>query len=150
MTTHKLTPSGYKQLSTRLTTLEEKCKKLGNQIQENALAESLLEDLEHHELVRERLHLQKEITELKYTIANSQIIKSQTYSKAQEGCSVKLVNHRICHIFRIVDKLEANPSEGKISSESPLGNSIVGKKVGDKVTVRTPSGKTYFNIADVA
>jgi len=86
---------------------------------------------------------------LQQTIENSQIMKPKTYSKAQKGCYVKLVNHQLCHIFRIVDQLEANPSEGKISSESPLGNSIVGKKVRDKITVRTPSGETYFNIAEV-
>lgn len=146
---HKLTSSGYKQLSARLRSLERKCEKLCNQIQENAIAESLLENLEYHELIRERMHIQKEITELKQIIEDSQIMRSKTYSMAQNGCCVKLVNHQICHIFQIVDKIEANPMEGKISSESPLGHSIVGKKVGDKITVRTPSGETYFNIAEV-
>ncbi len=48
--------------------------------------------------------------------------------------------------FLIVGQVEANPVEGKISHESPLGNALVGKHVGDIVHVEAPSGELSFKI----
>ena len=44
---------------------------------------------------------------------------------------------------------EANPSEGRISNESPIGKALLGHKPGDTVTVETPGGKTKFKILKV-
>ena len=45
---------------------------------------------------------------------------------------------------------EADPKEGKISHESPLGNALVGKKVGDKVEIEAPMGKLVYTILSVS
>jgi transcription elongation factor GreA len=44
---------------------------------------------------------------------------------------------------------EANPMDGKISNESPLGSSLIGKKKGDTIEVLTPNGKIIYTIIDV-
>src|SRR5258705_1853226 len=49
-------------------------------------------------------------------------------------------------IFTIVGAAEANPREGKISNESPLGRALLGHKVGDKVKVEAPAGQLNFKI----
>ncbi|HVO44369.1 MAG TPA: transcription elongation factor GreA [Aggregatilineales bacterium] len=51
--------------------------------------------------------------------------------------------------FQIVGAAEANPKEGKISHESPLGRALVGHKVGDKVKVNAPAGQLTFKIKAV-
>jgi transcription elongation factor GreA len=52
--------------------------------------------------------------------------------------------------FMIVGVVEANPLEGKISDESPLGSALVGCSVGDVVRVDTPGGQRSFEVTDIA
>ena len=52
--------------------------------------------------------------------------------------------------FRIVGPVEANPREGRISDESPIGQALLGHRVGDRVKVETPGGKLEFEIVDIA
>ncbi len=51
--------------------------------------------------------------------------------------------------FLLVGRVEANPREGKISNESPLGSALLGKKVGDTVSVSAPGGTTVFRIVRI-
>ena len=51
--------------------------------------------------------------------------------------------------FIIVGAAEANPREGKISHESPLGKALMGHKVGDKVKVAAPAGQLVFKIKSI-
>ncbi len=52
--------------------------------------------------------------------------------------------------YVVVGAPEADPKEGKISNESPLGNALVGKKVGDKVEIEAPMGKLVYTILSVS
>jgi transcription elongation factor GreA len=52
--------------------------------------------------------------------------------------------------FQIVGAVEANPIDGKISNESPLGQALVGHKVGEVVRVAAPAGETVFRIVSIA
>jgi len=51
--------------------------------------------------------------------------------------------------FSMVGAAEANPLEGKISNESPLGKALLGKHIGDEVEVDAPSGKITFKIVGI-
>ena len=51
--------------------------------------------------------------------------------------------------YQIVGSAEANPSQGRISNESPLGKELLGKKVGEKIDVKTPGGTRKFVIASI-
>ena len=51
--------------------------------------------------------------------------------------------------YHIVGPLEADPTKGKISNESPLGVALMGRVVGDKVTVQAPAGTIKFRIVKV-
>ncbi len=48
--------------------------------------------------------------------------------------------------FMLVDGFESNPKEGKLSVHSPIGQAVVGKKVGDKVVVTAPAGQTEYTL----
>ena len=50
----------------------------------------------------------------------------------------------------IRDRVEADPLEGKISDESPIGQALLGKKVGDKVTIETPRGSMDYKLEKIS
>ena len=52
--------------------------------------------------------------------------------------------------YQIVGSAEANPSQGRISNESPMGKAMMGKRVGDRCTVKTPSGERKFEITKIS
>lgn len=52
--------------------------------------------------------------------------------------------------YTIVGSTEADPQEGMISNESPIGSALLGKKKGDKITVATPSGEIMFKVVKVS
>lgn len=53
-------------------------------------------------------------------------------------------------VFRIVGSAEVNPSEGRISNESPLGQAILGRRVGDVIQVNTPGGVSTFEVLEIS
>lgn len=52
-------------------------------------------------------------------------------------------------VYQIVGQIEANPVNGKISDESPLGRALLGRKVGDTIRVQAPVGELIFEIKDI-
>jgi len=91
--------------------------------------------------------LETRIAELEYILKNVELIKPPSRGKqdiVDLGATVTLEESdgRI-NEFMIVGTLEANPSEGKISSESPVGKTLLGCRVGDEVTITSPIKVVY-------
>jgi len=87
--------------------------------------------------------LEARITDLEYILKNSETIKTPPKEKqniVNLGATVTLLDESDSQIneFMIVGTLEANPSEGKISSESPVGKALLGRKTGDEVIITSP------------
>ena len=57
-------------------------------------------------------------------------------------------NNKIVH-YTIVGKVEANPLEGKISNESPIGQQLMGKKLGEIVEITTPKAAIQYEITEI-
>ena len=73
------------------------------------------------------------------------------FSKVGFGSKVLLRNqHGKVEQFTIVGSVEANPTEGKISNESPVGRAILGHSVGEEVEVPTPGGAVKFTIMEIS
>jgi transcription elongation factor GreA len=53
-------------------------------------------------------------------------------------------------IYQIVGTMEADPSNGKISDESPIGKLLLGKKVGDKAEIKTPAGSHLYRVIEIS
>jgi transcription elongation factor GreA len=91
--------------------------------------------------------LEDRIAELKFILKNAKIIKAPPKSKqniVDLGATVVLEEPEgKTTEFMIVSTLEANPSEGKISFESPVGKAIFNKKVGEVVCINSPIKRTY-------
>ena len=91
--------------------------------------------------------LESRIAELEYILKNVELIKVPPKEKqniVNLGATVTLEEpDGQINEFMIVGTLEANPSEGKISSESPVGKALLGHKIGDEITITSPIKVVY-------
>lgn len=91
--------------------------------------------------------LEARLADLEYILKNSEIIKIPPKEKQNIvglGATVTLEeSDGQINEFMIVDTLEANPSEGKISSSSPVGKILLGKKIGEEVVITSPIKIVY-------
>jgi transcription elongation factor GreA len=90
-----------------------------------------------------------EIERLEFILSHAQVIEAiDSKGKVALGSLVKVTEEgsQYEETYQLVSSVEANPNEGKISLESPLGQALIGAKVGDKVTVLAPEGELIFLI----
>jgi len=157
MATEYLTKEGYKKLQDELDNLREvKRKEIAERLHEaaeNSLGE-FVEDPEFEAAKNEQSFVEGRIKELEILMANATMIKeSRGKNKGGEveiGSQVTIQEgRRKAEEYRIVGAFEANPREGKISYESPLGKALVGKKQGDQAEIVAPSGSFKVKIVKV-
>lgn len=148
MATEYLTKEGQKKLQDELDNLRNvKRKEIAERLREaaeNSLGE-FVEDPEFEAAKNEQSFVEGRIKELELILANATLIEDHKNRKkggvVEVGSMVTIQQgRRKPEEYRIVGAAEANPREGKISLESPLGKALLGKKEGDKVDVPAPSG----------
>lgn len=89
------------------------------------------------------------IAELEDLIKASQVALPATGDRVDFGHSVTVQINGTKAVFQIVGEWEADPMKKKISHSSPLGQALMGKKVGEKVAVDAPAGKVQYTIAGI-
>lgn len=113
----------------------------------------LSENFDYHEAREEQSRLEARIHELEELLRNSVIIKKAIgNSTVRIGGRVTVAKRGEAlgtTTFTIVGSSEARPAEGFISNESPLGRALLGKKVGDTVTVSTPKGSATYQVVKI-
>jgi transcription elongation factor GreA len=114
----------------------------------------LSENADYHAAKEDQGFLEGRIRELQAMINNAVIIEGNSVlanGMIQLGSHVRVVEdgQNEVEMFWIVGKVEANPREGKISNESPLGSALLGRKVGDEVRIAAPAGETVFKIVGI-
>ena len=113
-------------------------------LSENAEYSSARQDQERNET---------RIAEIEHILANVQIITApQKNSKVVLGSTVKLKSSdgKAVKQFQVVGTVEADPLEGKISDESPIGQALIGKKQGDEVEIKTPAETKVYKVVDIS
>ncbi|MBN1310899.1 MAG: transcription elongation factor GreA [Anaerolineae bacterium] len=115
----------------------------------------LSENAEYLSAKEDQGFLEGRIQELQRTIRGAEIIdesKTNDTHTVRLGSRVTVVEdgEGEAETFRIVGQVEANPLEGRISQDSPVGQALVGCKVGDVVQVQAPAGKMTFKIVEIA
>ncbi len=111
----------------------------------------LSENAEYSEAKREQAENEARITQLEEMIKNAEVVAHDGRIKGvQIGSKVTITCNNSNHDFEIVGSNEADPSMGKISTESPFGKALMGHDVGDVVTVETPGGVMECIIKHVA
>lgn len=90
------------------------------------------------------------ISELEELIKSAQVVKPSQNAQIEIGHSVTVKVNSHEAVFHIVGEWEADPKQQKISHSSPLGQALVGKKIGDKVEVAAPAGKLVYTIVSIS
>lgn len=112
------------------------------------------ENAGYDEAKNQQAFLEGRILELEQLISRCTVIKNhdQPADAVEIGRSVSIreVGYTDTETYFIVGSAEANPSNGRISNESPLGKTLMGKRVGDRVHVSTPSGLLEFEVIAIA
>ncbi len=111
----------------------------------------LSENAEYSSARQEQERVESRIAEIENILQNVEIIsKPKGDSKVQLGSTVKLKNDGKTKEFQVVGTVEADPLNGKISDESPIGQALIGKKVGDEVEIKTPAETSTFKIIAIS
>ncbi len=107
---------------------------------------------EYEDAKNEQAFIEGRISSLENIILNARIIEAPHQPGVVELGDSVLIQNQDGKIDRytIVGTAEANPHEGKISCESPVGKALLGKKKGDKIEVRTPSGIMKLQLIEVS
>jgi len=107
---------------------------------------------EYEDAKNEQAFIEGRIGSLENIIMNAKIIEGPRMTGIVELGDSVLIQNQDGKIDRytIVGTAEANPVDGKISCESPVGKSLLGRKKGDKVEVRTPAGLIKLHIIEVS
>jgi transcription elongation factor GreA len=113
----------------------------------------LSENSEYDSAKEEQAFVEGRITTIENMIRNAKIIEegeiaSDTVSLGRSVTFIELPDGEE-ETYSIVGSAEADPFEGKISNDSPIAKSLIGKKVGDQVTVQTPGGEMNVRIVSI-
>lgn len=147
---YRLTQDGVGELQTELTTLVGERSAIADRIKTAREFGDLSENFEYSAARQEQEKNEARITELEAILQNVEIIKQpKSDGKVVLGSRVKLKNGSVKE-FQVVGTVEADPLEGKISDESPIGKALLGKKVGDKVEIKTPADTTVYTVAEIS
>lgn len=113
----------------------------------------LKENAEYHAAREKQAFIEARIVELSAMLANVQIVNPESYehNSVNFGSTIVLLNldDNKKVQYTIVGSYESNPEKGCISFHSPIAKSILGKQVGDEVTIRLPKGECDFEILSI-
>lgn len=150
-----LTEEGLRKLEEELEFLKgEKRKEIAEKIKVARSFGDLSENSEYDDAKNEQAILEARIATIEADLKNAVIIDESEISNehVHVGSSVRLENLKSGTIasYRIVGSNEANPMEGKISDESPIGKGLLGFKQGDVVEIEIPVGTVSFKILEIS
>ena len=153
--TIKITDDGLKKLEAELETLKTEGRAdIAEKIKIARGYGDLSENSEYDEAKNEQAKIEARIVEIESMLKNIEIIKD-IKGKAKSvviGVTVKVqdLEYGDEDEYRVVGSTEADPRNGKISDESPVGKALLGKKVGDEVSVEAPGGDFKLKIIDIS
>jgi len=146
---YMITKQGKNELEEELKSLKSRRKGIAKKIAEARDFGDLSENAEYDVAREEQGLIETRIAEIEDILINSAIIKGGSKSKIALGNKVELKYGKKKVVYTVVGPVEADPLEGRISNESPIGMAIFGKKVGDKATIETTKGKIAYEIVGI-
>lgn len=110
----------------------------------------LRENEEYHAAREEQATMERRISEIEDILLNAEMITAKNTSIVEVGSTVELETEGKKVIYTVVGPVEADPLEGKISNESPIGRALLGKKVDETVTIETPKATVEYKIVRIS
>ena len=149
-----LTYAGLKQYEDELQNLKVvKRKEVAQKIKEAREQGDLSENAEYDSAKDEQRDIELRIEELEKLLKNAEVVVEDEIDleKINIGCKVKVleIDEDEEMEFRIVGSTEANSLQNKISNESPVGQALLGRKVGDVVDVETQVGIIQYKVLEI-
>lgn len=148
---NRLTKEGLKKLKEELNYLKTtKRKEIAEKLKKAISYGDLSENAAYDEAKEAQSFLEGRIKELERTINSAEIIEKNNDGIVNVGSKV-LVRDESGEEeeYTITGSVESDPLKGMISSDSPLGKKLMGKKVSDKVSVEAPDGKIEYEILKI-
>lgn len=146
---YQITAEGKKELEAELIELKSRRGEVADKISEARDFGDLSENAEYDAAREEQGLLETRIAEIEDILNNAEIIKASSRSTIGLGSRVELKTGAKKVVYTIVGPVEADPLEGKVSNESPIGMALYGKKVDEKVTITTPKGNISYTIVAI-
>jgi transcription elongation factor GreA len=148
-----LTPEGAEKMRIELDDMktrqrEEITQRLRFSIQQGDLSENA----DYHKAKEDQAFLEGKIQEYEEILAGAKIIETQNSNPGEVDLGCWITIKEDAHPeerYQMVGAREANPREGRISNESPIGSALMGRKAGDTVSVKTPRGQMKIKILKI-
>jgi transcription elongation factor GreA len=156
MATTFLTQEGYRKLQDELDYLRNtKRQEVANRLREAMEGgEDFIENAEYEAAKNEQSFVEGRIGELEHLLATARVIEEERVDKelVQIGLTVTIraEGSEEGETYTIVGAAEADPAEGRISNESPLGKALLGHRVGDRVQVDAPDGPFFVTVEAIS
>jgi transcription elongation factor GreA len=146
-----LTKDGIEKLGAELDDLVKNQRpKVASELKEAKEQGDLSENASWEAAKDHQAFIEGRIAELEQILRNAVVIAApKKKDKVNIGSIVHLEIEDGKQIYTIVGSTEANPSEGRISNESPIGQALLGKTKGDEVTINVPSGEMVYKISHI-
>ncbi|MEI6296465.1 MAG: transcription elongation factor GreA [bacterium] len=147
-----LSPEKIKELKAELEELViKKRKEVVESLEFAKSLGDLSENAEYQEARELQRNVEERVAEIETILKNVVVVSGHTKGLVGMGSVVELNNEKTkdSKKYQVVGSEESNVSLGKISDVSPLGSALIGKKVGDIVTVNTPKGAVQYKITEI-
>jgi len=147
----QLTQEGVDELQKELEQLLLKRRDVSQKIKIARDFGDLSENAEYHAAREEQVSVELRIEEIERIVASVEIIEGdQPTDTVTIGNTVGLESNGKKVSYTVVGSVEADPLEGKISVESPIGAALLNKKKGEEVTISLPTGDTAYKIKSIS
>ncbi len=148
----RLTKEGASEIEEELKELISQRGSIAERIKTAREFGDLSENAEYSAAIQEQEHVEGRIAEIERILQNVEIIKKPKRDNCvQLGSLVRLrAATGKTQKFQVVGTVEADPLNGKISDESPIGRVLLGKKEGEEVEIKTPAETVAYKIVDIA
>ncbi|NLN76795.1 MAG: transcription elongation factor GreA [Armatimonadetes bacterium] len=128
-------------------------KRVAERIRDSKQFGELTENSEFEDAKNEQAQVEGRIDELRQILAAAQVVELEDISTDEVGVGsivgIRDVNSRNQWEWTIVGTFEADPAQDRISNESPVGEALIGKKIGDIVSIDIPAGKVKYEIVSI-
>lgn len=149
------TPEGLEKIEQEIEQLKTvRRKEVAERIRVALGYGDLSENSEYDEAKNEQAQVEERIAKLENMVRNARVVEEHELDKDTVGVGthvkVRDMESGDTDIFDIVGSAEADPLEGKISNESPVGAALIGHKIGDVTEVEVPDGVIHYEVVEIS
>ncbi|MBU4370096.1 transcription elongation factor GreA [Patescibacteria group bacterium] len=145
-----ITPEGRTIIENELEILKGKKPEIAQRIRSAREQGDLSENSEHSSAKEDLSLVESRIKEIENLLRSAQTVEDREKSDCVVfGATVTIKVNQKIQIYTLVGSEEADPSQGSVSYKSPIGQALLGKKVGEKVTIKTPKADIQAEIIKI-